>query len=106
MAVAVDLNFPGATVDQYDAAVRLIGHGATGTPHVGGTLFHWAAVTNDAIRVVDVWDSTRTVRTVLSERIVPAVQQAGMPAPEIQFFDIHNYLFAESSLRTRTKPPA
>ena len=39
MAVAVDLNFPGATADQYDAAVKAIGHGGTGTPHVGGALF-------------------------------------------------------------------
>jgi hypothetical protein len=28
------------------------------------------------------------------EKIVPAVEQAGMPAPEIQFIDIHNYLVA------------
>jgi hypothetical protein len=28
------------------------------------------------------------------EKIVLAVEQAGMPAPEIQYFDIHNYLVA------------
>lgn len=94
MAIAVDLNFPGATADQYDAAVKAIGHGAPGTPHVGGALFHWAAVTSDGVRVVDVWDSREQFERFSQEKIVPAVEQAGMPAPEIQFFDIHNYLVA------------
>ncbi len=94
MAVAVDLNFPGATADQYDAAVNLIGHGGTGTPHVGGALFHWAAVTSDGVRVVDVWETQEQFEQFSQERIVPAVQQAGMPAPEIQILEIHNYLVA------------
>ena len=94
MAIAVDLNFPGATADQYDEAVRLIGHGPAGTPHVGGALFHWAAVTSDGVRVVDVWDSREQFERFSQEKIVPAVQQAGMPAPEIEFIDVHNYLGA------------
>ena len=65
-----------------------------GTPHVGGALFHWATVTSDGVRVVDVWDSREQFERFSEEKIVPAVQQAGMPAPEIQFFDVHNYLVA------------
>ncbi len=92
MAIAVDLNFPGATADQYDAAVKAIGHGPSGTPHVGGALFHWAAVTSDGVRVVDVWESREQFEQFSQERIVPAVEQAGMPAPEIEFIEIHRYL--------------
>jgi hypothetical protein len=94
MAVAVELNFPGATTEQYDAAVELIGHGATGTEHVGGALFHWAAVTDDGVRVVDVWDSREKFEQFAQDRIGPAATQAGLPAPEIEFVDIHNYLVA------------
>ena len=92
MAVAVEFNFPGATAEQYDAAIEAIGHGATGTLHVGGALFHWATVTSDGVRVVDVWESREQFDRFAEERVGPAVQQAGLPTPEIQFSDIHNYL--------------
>ncbi len=92
MAVAVDLNFPGA---KHGGPVRRSrrsdwswGHGH---PTCWGRAFHWAAVTSDGVRVVDVWDSREQFEQFSQERIVPAVQQVGMPAPEIQFFDIHNY---------------
>jgi hypothetical protein len=94
MAVAVEFNFPGATAEQYDAAIKAIGHGAMGTPHVGGALFHWAAVTSDGVRVVDVWDSREQFERFSEEKVVPAVQQAGLPEPEIQYTDIHHYLIA------------
>jgi hypothetical protein len=94
MAIAVEFNFPGATAEQYDAAIKAIGHGATGTPHAGGALFHWATVTSDGVRVVDVWDSREQFDRFAEERVVPAAQKAGLPAPEIQFSDIHNYLTA------------
>ncbi len=94
MPVAVDFNFPGATAEQYDAAIKAIGHGAPGTPHVGGALFHWAAVTSDGVRVVDVWESREQFERFSQEKIVPAATQAGLPAPEIQFFDVHNYFVA------------
>jgi hypothetical protein len=94
MPIAVDLNFPGATAEQYDEAVKLIGHQGPGAPHVGGALFHWAAVTSDGVRVVDVWDTREQFERFSQEKIVPAVAQAGMPAPEIEFIDIHNYYVA------------
>ena len=87
MAIPVYLNFPGATVDQYDATVKVIGHGPTGTPHVGGALFHVAMVTSDGVRVIDVWDSREQFESFSQDKIVPALQQTGMPAPEIQFID-------------------
>ncbi len=65
MPIAVDFNFPGATAEQYDAAIKAIGHGPSGSPHVGGALFHWAAVTSDGVRVVDVWESREQFRAVL-----------------------------------------
>lgn len=92
MAIAVDLNFPGATADQYDATVKVIGHGPAGTPHVGGALFHVAMVTSDGVRVIDVWDSREQFESFSQDKIVPALQQTGMPAPEIQFIDVHSYL--------------
>ena len=74
MAIAVDLNFPGATAD------------------VAGALFHVAMVTSDGVRVIDVWDSREQFESFSQDKIVPALRQTGMPAPEIQFIDVHSYL--------------
>ncbi len=63
MAVAVEMNFKGATLDQYEQVIEKMGftHGGKGAPH---GLFHWVAQTDDGIRVVDVWDSNGGVRAV------------------------------------------
>ena len=56
MAVAVEMNFRGATMEQYDQVIQKMGLTPNGaTPP--GALFHWVAPSDDGIRVVDVWDS-------------------------------------------------
>ena len=53
-----------------------------------------ASAIRDSIGELELEVSREQFEQCSQEQIVPAVQQVGMPAPEIQFFDIHNYLVA------------
>ena len=80
MAVAVILDFPGATLEQYDQVVELMGFtkGGVGAP---GGLFHWVTKTDDGIRVVDVWESREIFERFAQEKIGPLTQQVGVTDP-------------------------
>jgi hypothetical protein len=90
MAVAIDCNFPGATTDQYDEAVKMMGL-ASGWQHPGA-LFHWATQTESGVRVVDVWESKEDFERFAQEQILPVSQQVGLPEPEITYHDVHAYM--------------
>ena len=56
MAIGVELVFQGATFEQYDHAMELLGL-LPGGPAARGQLFHWVTKTDVAIRCIDVWKS-------------------------------------------------
>ena len=91
MPIAVELNFKGATLEQYDRVVQKMDH-RPGGPGPVGALFHWVTKTPDGIRVTDVWESKEIFEKFSREEIGPITQQVGFPgAPEVQFFEVHNY---------------
>ena len=92
MAVAVEMNFRGATTEQYDQVMEKMGLTANGaTP--AGAISHWVAQTDDGMRVVDVWDSREAYDRFAQEKIGPYSAEVGIPEPpEIRFYDVHNYL--------------
>ena len=92
MAVAVEQNFPGATMEQYDEIREKMGLTRGGaTPP--GAISHWVAKTDDGMRVVDVWESREAFERFATEKIGPYSEEAGITqAPEIRFYDVHNYL--------------
>jgi hypothetical protein len=93
MAIGVQLDFPeGATLDQYDQVIQKMGL-RPGGPVPPGALFHWVTKTPHGIRVTDVWQSREAFDKFSEEKIVPITREVGVPGPpEIQFFDVHNYL--------------
>jgi hypothetical protein len=94
MAVGVQLDFDGATLEQYDEIVGKMGFepGGRGAP---GGLFHWVTKTTNGIRVTDVWQTRKQFDTFAAEQIGPITQSVGVPnAPNITYFDVHNYLTA------------
>jgi hypothetical protein len=94
MPVAVVLDFPGGTLEQYDKVIELMGFtpGGAGAP---GGLFHWVTATDDGIRVTDVWESREQFEKFGQDEIGPKTQEAGIPAPpQISFHDVHNHLTA------------
>jgi steroid delta-isomerase-like uncharacterized protein len=96
MAVAVTMDFTGATLAQYDEVIDRIGfdHGGTGAP---GGLFHWVAQTDDGIRVTDVWESREKFERFAAETIGPITHEVGVPGPpRVTIVDIHNVLTAPS----------
>ena len=92
MAVAVQLDFRGTTLAQYDQVIEKMGLTPEG-PVPQGALFHWVAKTEDGIRVVDVWESAQQFNKFADEQIGPFTKEVGISEPpQITFFDVHNYL--------------
>jgi hypothetical protein len=94
MAIAVQLDFDGMTLDQYDEVIKRMGFtpGGQGGP---GVLFHWVTKTDKGLRVTDVWESREAFEKFAQEKIGPITQEVGVPGPpETKFFEVHNYLTA------------
>jgi len=82
MAIAVQLDFPGGTLEQYDQVIKKMGF-TPGGPGAPGGIFHWVTKTNDGIRVTDVWESKEQFERFSREQIGPRSAEAGVPAPTV-----------------------
>ena len=99
MAVAFEMRFAGATLDQYDRVMELMGLDR-GDTQPEGALFHWVAATDDGIVVVDVWETDEQFDRFAKEQIGPSTQQAGIPAPPVVTrYAVHNMLGAGVAAR-------
>lgn len=92
MAVGLIMDFKGATLDQYDQILEKMNLTPGGeTPP--GAIFHWAAATDEGIRVVDVWEDQATFDKFAEEQIGPYSQEVGISnPPEITAHELHNTL--------------
>jgi hypothetical protein len=92
MAVGVQIDFRGATLKQYDLGIEWMGL-LPGGPTPRRQLFHWVTETGDGIRLVDVWESRPAFEQFWEMRVLPVLPEIGFPdPPQIQFFEVHNYL--------------
>jgi hypothetical protein len=92
MAVAIVMEFEGATLDQYDQVIERMGltPGGEGAPHA---LSHWVTETDNGIRVTDVWRSREEFEKFAEEQIGPFTREAGIEGPpEMTFHEVHSYL--------------
>jgi hypothetical protein len=95
VAIAIEMVFEGATLDQYNQVIDRMGlmDPESGAPE--GALFHWVAETPDGIKVVDVWEDAGQFDRFASEQIGPLTQEAGIVGPpEMTRYEVHNYLGA------------
>ena len=91
MPVAIEMQFTGATLEQYEGILEKMGLTAGGsTPP--GAIFHWAAQTDDGLKVVDVWETKEQWERFAEEQVRPVSEQVGFPEPEIRYIDVHNYM--------------
>lgn len=91
MTVAIQMDFDGATLDQYDEVCGKMGLAPKG-PGPAGLISHYATTTDSGMRVVDVWQSKDQFEKFAEEQIGPFSAAAGITAPpRMQFFDVHNY---------------
>ncbi len=94
MAVAVVLEFEGATLDQYDEVLKLMGLTPKGAGPPGA-LFHWAAKTDSGFLVTDVWETRELFDAFAQDKIGPLSAQVGLPnPPKITYHDVHSHLTA------------
>jgi hypothetical protein len=92
MAIAIQIDIPGLTLERYDEAVEIAGF-LPGGPASPGALFHWVAKANDGIRIVNVWES-RDRYDHFAPRQAEILQEIGVDLDSIrvEFFEVHNYL--------------
>lgn len=92
MAVGVQIDVVGGTLEQYDEVVEHLGL-LPGGPSAPQEIFHWVAKTENGFRVVDVWESQEAFDRFAEEKIIPLFREVGVVlSPEIRYFEIHNYL--------------
>lgn len=92
MAIAVQQDFSGVSLAQYDQVIQKMGF-RPGGPGAPGGLFHWVTKTDSGIRVVDVWESRAQFEKFAAEKIGPLTAQVGITQPpKVTFFEIHNHL--------------
>jgi len=94
MAVAMMMDNPDGSQEIYERFRELIGldRPAGGIVHIAGPspIGGW--------RVIELWDSEEEARRFLAERLLPAAEAIGAPAPPPpQFWPVHSYLPQESS---------
>ena len=89
MAVAVIMDFSGATLDQYDEVIEKMDLGGRVPENAH---FHWVAPADDGMRVVDVWETPDHFQAFFESRLAPAVQEHGLPGePEVVWVELHNH---------------
>jgi hypothetical protein len=97
MAVGVVMNFPDATLEQYDQVLSKTRETPAGAAPPGG-LFHWAAKNNGGLLIIDVWQTKEQFDSFLEDTLGPAAFEIGVPSfPDITFYEVHNYLAAQES---------
>lgn len=94
MAIAVVLEFKGATLDQYDQVIDKMGLKPKG-PGGPGMLSHWVTKTDEGFRVTDVWATREQFDKFARDQIGPLTTEVGFPSPPtVTFFEVHNYFTA------------
>jgi hypothetical protein len=78
MAVAVEMDFRGATTQQYDQIREKMGlTPGGGTPP--GAISHWVAATHDGLHIVDVWESREAFDRFAQEKIGLTARRSASP---------------------------
>ena len=89
MAVAVTIDIDDGTVPQYEQVIAAVFPEGK-LPE--GWLMHVAGPTENGWRVVNVVESQEQFETFARERLIPATQRVGDPAPRVAFFPVHNLI--------------
>lgn len=85
MAIALIMDFPGGTREQYDEVIdrmQLDGQMAS------GGLAHVAGSHDGGWRVIDVWEHAAAFERFRDEQITPHTQAVGLPQPRVQILEI------------------
>ena len=92
MAIAVQVDIKGMTLEQYDEGGKEAGF-VPGGPGPTGMVSHCLFRTADGWRAFDVWESREQWDEFL-EGLKQAAKDAGLEPPKVQYFEVHNYMTA------------
>ena len=88
MAIMMMLEWTGVTLEQYDELRRL---SRLEDEKPEGGLYHVAAHDGTGIFIVDTWESEEAFNAFVQERLMPAVEQAGITSePRIRVLPAYN----------------
>jgi hypothetical protein len=88
MAIALVMEFPGGTQEQYEKVMDILGFKGPETwPR--GSILHVAGPTAGGWKVVDVWESRKDFDRFVAEKLAGATQEAGLPRPVPEEFPVH-----------------
>jgi hypothetical protein len=90
-AVAVVMDFVGATLPQFDQLLESM-HLSPDGPGLTGSLFQWSRHTPDGVRITGVWQSHNHFEAFLRQEIEPRLSEVGLREPEITTYEVHSYL--------------
>jgi hypothetical protein len=85
MAIAVIMDFAGATTADYDAVMEAMQIGEHLPP---GGLFHAAGDGPSGLRVRDVWETASAFEDFAGTRIRPETERLGLGAPGLRFLEV------------------
>lgn len=89
--IVVVSDFVGATLDDYDRLIQIMGL-APGGVALPGCLFHWARSTPDGLRLCEVWRNRVLFEFFQREEAIPMYRHLQLPEPEVSCYPVHNYL--------------
>jgi hypothetical protein len=89
MAVVLRATTPGFTAAKYDELVKKLEAAGAGSP--AGRQYHVCFGDTDNLRVSDIWES-REAFEKFGETLRPIMQEMGIAAPQIEFFEVHNII--------------
>ena len=85
MTVALVLDFPGGTKQEYDAVVDRMQLGGRMAP---GGLVHAAGSYDGGWRVIDVWEDLESFERFREEQIVPHTRAVGLAPPRVRVIEV------------------
>jgi hypothetical protein len=87
MAVMMQMTWNGIGAEEYEAARRHVNWEGEVPP---GAMFHVMAVTDNGVRVTDVWESAEAFDAFVRDRLMPGVQELHIPGqPEVEILPAH-----------------
>ena len=120
MAVAIFMQWPGVTADQYDSVMARLDLDAS--PAAGAVLHlaaltdeglevqriedhavvHLAALTDERLEVCDVWQTEQAFHGFLQHRLLPLAHELELEGePEVQLVPLHNLYAADGDMIDR-----
>lgn len=75
---------PGATLEQYDEVDRKLGAEVPEGAHL-----HIAGLTDDGLKVIEVWDSPEHIERYMEAGLGQALEEAQVPEPTVTEFEVH-----------------